>query len=194
MSRKIPMTPPDIESLFNELSPSRLISILTTSGTASDTSEYHHWDKLFHIPPPGGLTTKEWWMVIKIGRQKLFKSVPLTDKEGKHFQFLVTDKILEELYKIDLSAGGRIGVPAEILNPETRNQYFVSSLIEEAITSSQLEGATTTREVAKQMIRDNRPPADRSERMILNNYLAMQRGLVNKCVNSFRGFNFRLLV
>jgi Fic family protein len=47
--------------------------------------------------------------------------------------------------------------------------------MQEAITSSQLEGAATTREVAKEMLRAGRPPRDRSERMILNNYVTMQR-------------------
>jgi Fic family protein len=51
----------------------------------------------------------------------------------------------------------------------------MSSLIEEAITSSQLEGASTTRVVAKEMIRSGRAPRDRSERMILNNFLGMER-------------------
>jgi Fic family protein len=51
----------------------------------------------------------------------------------------------------------------------------VNSLIEEAIASSQLEGAATTRRVAKEMIRSGRPPADRSEQMILNNFKTMQR-------------------
>jgi Fic family protein len=47
-------------------------------------------------------------------------------------------------------------------------------LIEEAINSSQLEGASTTRDVAKEMIRQDRKPEDKSEQMILNNYYAMQ--------------------
>ena len=47
-------------------------------------------------------------------------------------------------------------------------------MIEEAITSSQLEGAATTREAAKEMLREGRPPRDRSEKMILNNYQTMQ--------------------
>jgi Fic family protein len=47
--------------------------------------------------------------------------------------------------------------------------------MEEAITSSQLEGAATTREVAKEMIRTGRQPRDTGERMILNNYITMQR-------------------
>ena len=47
------------------------------------------------------------------------------------------------------------------------------SLIEESITSSQLEGASTTREIAKEMIREGRQPRDRGERMIFNNYQTM---------------------
>jgi len=47
--------------------------------------------------------------------------------------------------------------------------------MEEAVTSSQLEGAATTRADAIAMLRTGRKPRDRSERMILNNYLAMQR-------------------
>ncbi|HYM85151.1 MAG TPA: Fic family protein, partial [Pseudoxanthomonas sp.] len=39
---------------------------------------------------------------------------------------------------------------------------------------SQLEGAGTTRAVAKDMLRSGRAPRDHSERMIHNNYLAMQ--------------------
>ena len=65
-------------------------------------------------------------------------------------------------------------MPDPIANPQTRDRYIVSSLIQEAITSSQLEGAATTREVAKEMIRSGRTPRDKSERMILNNYRTMQ--------------------
>src|SRR5207248_6617519 len=43
-----------------------------------------------------------------------------------------------------------------------------------AITSSQLEGAATTREAAKDMIQRGRRPRNRSERMIYNNYEAMR--------------------
>jgi Fic family protein len=78
------------------------------------------------------------------------------------------------LHAIDRDASGRIAVPDSITNPQTRDRYIQSSLIEEAITSSQLEGAATTRERAQQMIRSGRRPTDKSERMILNNYRAMQ--------------------
>ena len=81
---------------------------------------------------------------------------------------------MEELYQIDLGAGGLASLPEPITNPHTRDKYLVSSLMEEAITSSQLEGAVTTREVAKEMIRTGRKPRDTSERMILNNYVTMR--------------------
>jgi Fic family protein len=53
-------------------------------------------------------------------------------------------------------------------------RFLVNSLMEEAIRSSQLEGATTSRVVAKEMLRSGRQPSDRSERMIVNNYRALQ--------------------
>ena len=63
------------------------------------------------------------------------------------------------LHDIDRGTGGFIEIPEQITNPETKDRYYVGSLIEEAITSSQLEGAATTRRVAKEMIRVGRKPA-----------------------------------
>src|SRR5690606_2780541 len=98
------------------------------------------------------------------------KSIPLTDTTGRPFQFAVPELVQEELHQIDLGAGGLVGIPEPLTNPQTRDRYLVSSLMEEAITSSQLEGAVTTRAVAKEMIRTGRKPRDTSEQMILNNY------------------------
>ena len=47
--------------------------------------------------------------------------------------------------------------------------------MEEAIASSQIEGAATTRKVAKEMLRTGRPPVNRAERMIRNNYITIQK-------------------
>lgn len=55
------------------------------------------------------------------------------------------------------------------------DRYIISSLMEEAIASSQIEGAVTTTKVAKRMLRENRKPRSRSERMILNKYRTMDR-------------------
>ncbi|MDR0787341.1 MAG: Fic family protein [Gemmatimonadota bacterium] len=74
---------------------------------------------------------------------------------------------------MDRGAGGQIKVPVSVKNPATRDRYIVNALIEESITSSQLEGAATTRRVAENMLRSERAPRNRSEWMILNNYQAM---------------------
>ncbi|GAB4487252.1 MAG: hypothetical protein OHK006_16140 [Thermodesulfovibrionales bacterium] len=51
---------------------------------------------------------------------------------------------------------------------------MIRSLSEEAIASSQIEGAATTRAVAREMLRTGRKPKDHSEQMIYNNFLSMQ--------------------
>ncbi len=83
------------------------------------------------------------------------------------------DTVLEAAHRIDQLASGRIGLSDVVTNPATRDRYMVSSLMEEAISSSQLEGASTSRRVAKEMIRSGRAPRNKSERMIFNNYRAM---------------------
>lgn len=57
-----------------------------------------------------------------------------------------------------------------VIPEESRQQYLVSSLMEEAIYSSQMEGAATTRKVAKDMLRKKITPRDKSQQMIANNY------------------------
>jgi len=137
--------------------------------------KYLHWDELRHRKPPELVNHSEWWMGLKLHRNSNNNRIPLLDKNGDNFWYLVVDPVPARLHEIDLGAGGRIQMPEQITNPDTRDQYYVNSLIEEAITSSQLEGATTTRQIAKEMIRTKRKPQDRSEQMILNNYLTMKR-------------------
>jgi len=47
--------------------------------------------------------------------------------------------------------------------------------MDEAIASSQIEGAVTTRRVAKEMLRNERKPKSKSEQMIMNNYHTIKR-------------------
>jgi len=137
--------------------------------------KYLHWNKLRYHTPPEGFSNEQWWLAIKKQRQSLFKQLPLTDKHQKPFQYLTNDFITEALHQIDRSVTTFNRMPEQLKNTETKNRYYVSSLIQEAFTSSQLEGATTTRLVAKEMIRTGRLPCDKSEQMILNNFAAMKR-------------------
>lgn len=150
----------------------RLPEILQAGITPTPRGKYYHWDKLRHLKPPEGLTSEEWWASVKIARRQLRRALPLATTKGEPFTFAMVDPIQEMLHKIDQQAAGRIAIADEITNPETRDRYIFSSLVEESITSSQLEGASTTRRVAADMIRFGRKPRDKSEQMIYNNFLA----------------------
>jgi Fic family protein len=136
---------------------------------------YLHWDKLRRMPAPAGFTALDAWAAIKIGRLATLKRIALRDCAGKRFAFCSPGIVARLLHEIDMGAGGKIGIPAEVRNPETRDQYLVNSLMEEAITSSQLEGAATTRAAAKDMLRMGRKPRNTGDRMIVNNYLTMMK-------------------
>jgi Fic family protein len=173
---KKPETPPRFDDLLKTLrDSSTMMKVVNLRHERPTFSNYLHWDQLRRYPPPAGLTSKEWWLGVKLQRSGALRGIPLNDSNQSSFKFCVPDLVIEKLHDIDCGSGAMINVPAPITNPQTRDQYIIRSLMEEAITSSQLEGAATTREVAKEMIRTGRPPRDKDERMIANNFATMQR-------------------
>ena len=176
---KIPPSPPNIEAfladVMQQADAAQLTKLLALDlGACDERGRYLHWDKVRFVVPPYGLSTEEYWFVIKMARNKLAKKLSLTDQQSKPMQFCVTDTMLYALHWLDQHAAGQVAMPQPIANAAARDQYLVSSLIEEAINSSQLEGASTTRDVAKTMLQQQRAPCDKSEQMIVNNYHAMQ--------------------
>ncbi len=137
--------------------------------------KYLHWDDLRFRTPPEGLTLEEWWTAHKLARTQQAKRLAYRDKEGRPFWFVLADPVLEMLQLNDRDLAGHVGSAERLVGPGQRDRYLFSSLVEEAITSSQLEGAAVTRQVAKDMIRTGREPRDISERMVYNTYRAMQR-------------------
>ena len=135
--------------------------------------KYRHWDTFRHAPPSSHFSAQEQWFVVKLARRSLYRRLSLLDVQGQPFCYALPSQALEMLHRIDRNAGGSIQGSDQVLNPTTRDTYLFKSIVEEAITSSQLEGASTTRNVAKAMIQEGRPPRDRSEHMILNNYQGM---------------------
>ena len=174
MPTRKPQTPPAIEELLQEAGGvSDLLALVDLMREQQGASTYLHWDELRHRPPPDGLSTRQWWLVQKLARRGT--PLPLLGTNGRPFTFCQPSLLLKGLHDIDMTAGGNVLAPEAVTNPHTRDRYLISTLMEEAITSSQMEGAATTRDVAKEMIRSGRRPRDRSERMILNNYRTMQR-------------------
>ncbi|HCH0974386.1 TPA: Fic family protein [Vibrio parahaemolyticus] len=135
---------------------------------------YLHWSLLkWRVP------TKEAsniWSAVKFKRAMIEKIVPLVDDKGKLFTYCTPPTIEAKLHQIvKVAAGSVASVAGGAASDSIQHKYLVSSLImEEAITSAQLEGASTTREVAKKMLEDEREPVDEDERMILNNYFLLR--------------------
>ncbi len=141
----------------------------------TDNGKYRHWDTIRRMQPPEGLTHEGWWLGLKFRRSASAKHLSFLAKDGTPFQFSIVDPIPEKLHALDLSSGGVIGSAPKVLNADTRDRYYISSLMEEAITSSQLEGAATTTQVARDMLSNDRAPRNRDEQMIFNNYITMRK-------------------
>lgn len=170
-----PETPPSFENVLNRLSkPERFFEIFQAVKGPTNDGRYQHWDELKYRKPPEGLTHQEWWLGLKMHRHTGSRPIALTDSAGRPFCFTVPDLVTDLLHQIDREGGTLVVIPEQVRSTEHRDRYVVRSLMEEAITSSQLEGAATTREVAKQMLAEGRKPRDRSERMIVNNYVTMR--------------------
>ncbi|OIO56576.1 MAG: Fic family protein [Alphaproteobacteria bacterium CG_4_10_14_0_2_um_filter_63_37] len=170
--KKLP-TPPSIQDLM-VADPSVLARVVGRGIGAVVQGRYLHWEKLRHKSPPEGLNPEQWWLGIKLARMGQFRTLPLHDTAGKPFIYMLPDPVLEGLHRIDSMASGFIGSNDPLASEEHRDRFVFNSLVEEAITSSQLEGASTTRQVAVEMLRAGRSPKDHSERMILNNFMAMR--------------------
>jgi len=175
---KIPEEPTPMNELMDKIyknaRPNTLQDIfLNPEVIPAQNGKYYHWDKIKSMKPPNGLNNEEWWLGIKVARSKLSVDLPFIDKIGNSFTYATVDVLNRALHLIDGDASGAIAGKQAILGPATRASFYIKSLFEEAITSSQLEGAVTTRQVAKQMLSEGRKPRDRSEQMIFNNYHAM---------------------
>jgi Fic family protein len=166
---------PQIPELMEELAaPALTAAIAAPFAGQKANARYLHWDKLRRLTPPAGLNAEQWWLQLKLARAGETRYLPLVDPDGERFGFTLPDLVLRHLHYIDQHAGGEVAMDEVVMSEgQARQRFLVNSLIEEAIRSSQLEGATTSRRVAKELLRSGRAPRDRSERMISNNYRAL---------------------
>lgn len=172
----MPAKPIGLDALMKGLaSPESAPRLLELSMRTDLDREYLHWDRLRFRRPPDGLTLREWWLAIKFRRMGQFRPIPLRAVDGSPFGFAAVDLLHRQCHEADRRIGTTVTVPDPLTTKETKNRYLVRSLTEEAITSTLLEGAATTREKARDLLRSGRKPRSEAERMIVNNYLTMRR-------------------
>jgi len=170
---KIPEMGPSIRSLIQK-DPS-LFNEIAESEEAQEifkraNYEYWPWEDFKYKADHPKFSPDALWSVLKFLRFTSRKRLPFSDTRGNQFGYWLPDRVHEDLHYISQSVGGGFLLSESDLLPETKEQYIISSLMEEAIASSQIEGAVTTRRIAKEMLRKNLKPQNRSQQMILNNY------------------------
>jgi len=133
--------------------------------------EYYPWDKVKYLDIPFQYTKEQFWSALKLKRASESQFVTIG---GYLFSFGLPINIQKGLHEFDIKYGASIGSTGTFNSADTQ-QYLISSIMEEAITSSQIEGAITSRKVAKEMLLQNRTPKNKSEKMIRNNYLTIQK-------------------
>ncbi len=138
--------------------------------------EYEYWDKVKYKNIPESCTSvQELWTRVKASRI----TTTVYTWDSYNVTFGLTNRMQRMCHEFDMNFGGSWGNSAVLLH-ENREQYLISSLMEEAIFSSQMEGAATTRKVAKDMLRKKMAPKDKSQQMIANNYQTIRFIVENK--------------
>jgi Fic family protein len=170
---KLPTIPPTLPTVGRTLDNERFSIVLAHSRPVDPKGRYLHWDEMLRRTPPADLTHEEWWLATKYARMVISKQLPLRTTGGIHPTYANTDEIQERVHKLDQHASGQLAADEVVTSLRSSDRYLVSSLVEEAITSSQLEGASTTRREAKEMLASGRRPRTKDEQMIANNFRAM---------------------
>ena len=172
---KIPEKPPKVQEVLKEMQEGvfKLIEDPKIGKfIAKCNKEYVHWDQLRYKDMPNNVNPKHLWVILKFFREshsRLFRF------NGWSFRYLLTDESERQLHILDKGAAGNLETGLGSMNTSGRERYIISSLMEEAIASSQLEGAATTRQVAKEILRNNKKPRNDSEQMIVNGFRTIQK-------------------
>lgn len=163
----------DVQELLKRLSQpySPELRVLVDKSNA----EYEHWSKIKYLASANGIAPRDLWVAVLADRRAHRQDV----WPSYNVHFSLSNRMQKLCHEFDMNFGGLWGNDA-LLQDSHRERYLVGSLMEEAISSSQMEGAATTRKVAKDMLRKKLAPRDRSQQMIHNNYQTIQFIVENK--------------
>ena len=150
----------------------RGLQLLIEKGDAIQEADQTHpyWSKVKYLAGQHGLSPMQLWEGIKAKRWVTASRLSLTGR----FSFNYSDWLQSQLHFLDAKSQGII---LDVIGSTTvvqKKKYIISGLINEAFSSSTLEGAVSTRSRAKELIDKKIRPHNQSDRMILNNYAAMQ--------------------
>lgn len=141
----------------------------------SEDPQYRYWDTLRHKAVALGIKPEVAWVTVKISRDvaSRMRATPVKTEYGEVFSWRSMAHLDAFFHEIDMSLGGALRLRGVDVDERYKQEFIARGVMEEAIASSQLEGANTARKVAKRMLLEGRKPGTKSERMIVNNHRAM---------------------
>ena len=116
------------------------------------------------------------WHRIESMRKDSAIEIPLKDINGNKLHYVHT---VETENNLNAIAGFAKGNLTDMIPSDMKDGIFLATLIDEAFSSSLIEGEYSTRRRAHEMIKQKSPPVNKSERMILNNYRALVYAVEN---------------
>ena len=132
-------------------------------------NDYDYWDKVKYKQLPKKYTPQTLWTLVKASRIR--GRIYVWTKY--RISLSVTSNMQRMCHDFDMKFGSFWEDGNDYQSPE-KKYYLSSSLMEEAIYSSIMEGASTTRVVAKEMLRKKKSPHNKAQQMIINNYKTIQ--------------------
>lgn len=164
--------PPSLAESLRAFSPELMSELfdqaLTPLVRAAD-EEMFPWEAVRHRARAAHADPLKVWAAVKLQRVSGRQLIPLRDTKGRTFSYRLTSSCQRRLHLIDKNLAGSLGTDV----PD-RDRYVLTNIRDEAIASSQLEGAAVTRVIARELLRSGRPPRNHGERMIVNNFRAIQ--------------------
>jgi Fic family protein len=172
---QIPRRPPSTDELLRTvIEADRIAEVMAGAQVVDEKGRYLHWDDFRFKPVRDGVSVEEAWIAMRLARQFAAQRLPLLAADGKPITYCEPPKVRSSLRYLDMNAGGSLGADTHALSQGEGRVHLARSLAEEPFASSFIEGAATTRQIAKKLILEGREPRTRDELMVLNNYRAMQ--------------------
>lgn len=169
------MKQPLVQGSVEDFSFLQTLSVADRHILFEETSDpvYLHWDKIKYKPLSLDLPPLEMWTSVKMIRSSKAILSPIRSVKGEPFTWVSLSKLERLFHEMDMNKEGDL-FPFRRSDEKGKIKLKARGIIEEAIASSQLEGASTTRKVAKKLLAEGRKPRSHSEQMIANTFQAMK--------------------
>ncbi|NCB58496.1 MAG: Fic family protein [Gammaproteobacteria bacterium] len=172
------------ERLFEEISekyPAKIGDYLDFYKPLDAKGRYLPFDEFRHRVP-AGLDEKLAWAVTKLSRNSQYLKLLPVGESTQECAFILTPLMQKTISQTDRHATtAALEWMSSKIGEEKHFEYLLNDLInDEAISSSQLEGAATTTLIAKDMLKRKRKPRTPDEKMILGNFKMMNFAWENR--------------